>query len=149
MKIYIASDHGAYDAKEKLKTYLKSKGINAIDLGPESEARCDYPKYAKLLCKKVKESKEKGILLCGSGIGMSMAANRYSGIRAALCRNSKDASLSVEHNNANVLCMGGRSSTESEIREMTEVWLNARFEGDRHVDRIDQFDSLGEINVSI
>src|SRR3989339_208239 len=110
MKIVIGSDHAAFDAKTKLITFLENRKISIVDVGTSSEQRCDYPIFAAAVCQKVLEEKILGIVLCGSGIGVSMVANRFSGIRAALCRSVEDARLSRQHNNANVLCMGGRSS---------------------------------------
>lgn len=147
MKIFIASDHAAYQCKQALFTELACK-YEVIDLGTNSEESTDYPIYAKKLCEQVLKNPEaKGILICGSGIGVSMVANRYRGIRAALCRDSKDALLSRQHNNANVLCLGGRSSSAETIQEIVQVWLQTNFEGGRHQKRIDQFNDLGEKNV--
>jgi ribose 5-phosphate isomerase B len=145
MKLVIGSDHAAFDAKELLRSFLLSKGYDVVDVGPKSSDRCNYPDYAIALVKKMRSNDEfLGILLCGSGVGMSMTANRFKGIRAALCRNANEAKISKEHNNSNVLCMGGRVSSSCEINEMTLAWLDARFEGGRHQERVAIFDQLGE-----
>lgn len=112
MKYYLGCDHAAYSAKEKLKSWLKKEGIDFQDMGTSSDERCDYPVYAKAVVAKVLENEgHRGILLCGSGLGVSMTANRYAGIRAALCRSAEDATLSRQHNDANVLCLGARTSS--------------------------------------
>ncbi len=145
MKLVIGSDHAAFDAKELLRSFLLSKGYDVVDVGPKSSDRCNYPDYAIALVKKMRSNDEfLGILLCGSGVGMSMTANRFKGIRAALCRNANEAKISKEHNNSNVLCMGGRVSSSYEINEMALAWLDARFEGGRHQERVAIFDQLGE-----
>lgn len=142
MKIYIASDHAAFVQKAALIRALK-KDHSLIDLGTDSEASVHYPDYAAAVAKKVLEEKGSvGILLCGSGIGMSIAANRFRGIRAALCRSSDDAKLSREHNNSNILCLGGRTTSNDEIVSITKTWLSTPFEGGRHQLRIDLMDQF-------
>lgn len=146
-KIYIASDHAAYDAKMELVKYLKESfkdQYQVQDMGTHSIESVHYPELAMALCKNVQSMKAKGILLCGTGIGMSMVANRYRHIRAALCRTVDEAKLSKEHNNANVLCLGGRVSSKKAIEEITKAWLETTFEGGRHSKRIGMFDDLGE-----
>lgn len=144
MKIVIGCDHAAFEEKEELKQYLESKGFEIDDVGTHSSERCNYPDYAIALCKKVQSSEIKGILLCGSGIGVSMTANKFSGIRAALCRSRKDAELSREHNDANVLCIGARINTMDQIKEVTDTWLTTDFAGGRHSERVALFSELGE-----
>lgn len=144
MKIVIASDHAGFEAKKNLIKFLEEKGGEIIDLGPDSDDSVDYPKYVKSLVKVVLEQNLPGILICGSGIGVSIVANRFSGIRAALCRTVDEAIISKQHNNANVLCMGGRISSAKDINEMSEAWFYSKFEDGRHQRRIDQFDKLGE-----
>ena len=142
MKIIIGSDHAAYEAKEYVKQLLNHYDV--LDVGSSSDERCDYPEFAIKLCKEVLNKKAKGILLCGSGIGVSMVANRFKNIRAALCRDAEEAKLSRLHNDANVLCLGGRISSNEEIKNMVEVWLGTNFEGGRHISRVEMFNNLGE-----
>lgn len=143
MKIFISSDHAAFTEKNLLVEYLK-KNHDVIDLGPNSAESTNYPEWAKKLVAKVLEEGSMGILLCGSGIGVSMTANRFKGIRAALCRDVDDAKMSRLHNNANVLCVGGRRTSMEDIKKISDVFLSTEFEGGRHQLRVDQFDSLGE-----
>ena len=141
--IYIASDHAAFNEKESLRDHLK-KTYNVVDLGTHSGESTHYPEWATKLVLKVREEKGIGILLCGSGIGVSMTANRYKDIRAALCRDEEDARMSRLHNNANVLCLSGRRTPVDKIKRISEVFLTTDFEGGRHQTRIDQFNNLGE-----
>jgi ribose 5-phosphate isomerase B len=143
MKIYIASDHAAFNEKNALVDYLKNK-FEIVDLGPFKSESTNYPEWVKKLVLKVREEKTMGILLCGSGIGVSMAANRYQDIRAALCRDEDDARMSRLHNNANVLCLSGRKTPQELINSMSDVFLNSPFEGGRHQTRIELFNNLGE-----
>lgn len=143
MKIYLASDHAAFNEKNLLIEFLQSK-YEVIDLGTYSLESTNYPEWAKKLVEKVREEKVPGILLCGSGIGVSMVANRYHDIRAALCRDSDDAKMARLHNNANVLCLSGRKTPIDELKKISETFLNTDFEGGRHQARIDQFNNLGE-----
>lgn len=141
-KILIASDHGGYD----LKTYITNQyakenpNLEFEDLGPDSSQSVDYPDFADKLCHKMKESShyEFGILICGSGQGMSIRANKFSHIRAALCWSEEIARLSRAHNNANVLCMGGRFISEQEAKRILDVFLNTDFEGGRHTNRVEK-----------
>jgi len=130
--------------KEFVKRVLSSKGFDVIDVGTHNEDRCDYPDYATALAKEVIAQKCLGVLLCGSGIGVSIVANRYRGIRAALCRSPYDAEMSKKHNDANVLCLGARVNSEHEIKEILEMWLASSFEGGRHLERLNLFDCIGE-----
>jgi ribose 5-phosphate isomerase B len=143
MKVFIASDHAAFHEKEMLKDYLKSR-YEVIDLGTHSTDSTNYPEWAKKLVDHVRNEKTFGILLCGSGIGVSMVANRFKGIRAALCRDEEDARLTRLHNDANVLCLSGRRTAPELIQKMADVFLSSPFEGGRHQTRIDQFNLLGE-----
>ncbi|CBW27795.1 ribose 5-phosphate isomerase [Halobacteriovorax marinus SJ] len=144
MKIYIGCDHAAFEEKEILKKFLTDLGHQIDDVGTHENSRCDYPDYASALAKGVVRDGVKGILLCGSGIGVSMVANRYKGARAALCRTEKDAILSIEHNNANILCVGARINTMDEIKSITKAWLGAEFQEGRHTDRVAMFNDIGE-----
>lgn len=139
----MACDHAAFEGKEGLKKHL-STNYEVVDLGTDSPERCDYPDYAAKLAKAVQEDPRPGILLCGSGIGISMAANRYKGIRAALCRTPNEAELSRQHNNANVLCLGARINSPEELIAITEAWFKAEFEEGRHTGRVAKFNELGE-----
>jgi ribose 5-phosphate isomerase B len=144
MKIVIGCDHAAYEMKELVKEFLHSLNFDVIDVGTHSLDRCDYPDYAKALCHEVIHQQIEGVLLCGSGIGVSMVANRFQGIRAALCRSSLDSEMAKKHNNANVLCLGARQNTIEEIKTILESWFNNKFEEGRHTDRILKFNLLGE-----
>lgn len=143
MKIFIASDHAAFNEKQLLVEYLKSKH-DVVDLGTNSLESTHYPEWAKKLVLNVKAEKAVGILLCGSGIGVSMTANRFKDIRAALCRDEDDAKMSRLHNNANVLCLAGRKTPIDQIKKIADTFLSTPFEGGRHQTRIDQFNDLGE-----
>jgi ribose 5-phosphate isomerase B len=133
MKIYIASDHAAFHEKQALASYLK-----------ERYESTHYPEWAKKLALKVRADDAIGILLCGSGIGVSITANRFKGIRAALCRDEDDAKMGRLHNNANVLCLSGRKTSIEELKKISDAFLSTAFEGGRHQVRIDQFNHLGE-----
>lgn len=136
-KIYIASDHGGFFLKEQIFKYLQDKSTNIIDLGTESPSSVDYPDFAKLLVSEIKINKNSlGILLCGTGIGMSIAANRYSHIRAALCTDEEMAMLSRNHNNANVLVIGGRTTSLNSAKKIIDSFLQTEFEKGRHVKRL-------------
>lgn len=144
MNVFLGCDHAGFDGKTTLKKWLE-KNHSVTDLGPFNDDRCNYPDYAKAVCQKVvNQSDSIGILICGSGIGMSMAANRYKGIRAALCRSSEDALLSRQHNNANVLCLGARINSSEELQNICQSFFDGKFEGGRHTDRINLFTDLGE-----
>ncbi len=138
--LYIASDHAAFTAKHDLVQFLSKQGFKVEDLGTNSEQSTHYPIYATKLCEKLKSNEQSmGILLCGSGIGVSMVANRYDWIRAARCCSVEDAKMAKAHNNANVLCLGSRVNTLDDMKKMIEVWLTTPFEGGRHQDRINLF----------
>ena len=135
--IVIGSDHGGYELKEFLKTYLKEKGIEVLDVGTDSTASCDYTDYADKAVKEVLSGNcEKGILCCGTGIGISIAANKYPGIRAARVTEPVSAALASEHNNANFLCLGGRVTGNLLAAECVNAWLETKFAGGRHAERI-------------
>jgi ribose 5-phosphate isomerase B len=143
MKIHLASDHAAFNEKQELLKYLDGK-YEIADLGTYSGDSTNYPEWAKKLAENVRSENTIGILLCGSGIGVSMVANRYSGVRAALCRDEDDAKMSRLHNNANVLCLSGRKTPIDLIKKIVDTFLSTPFEGGRHQTRIDQFNLLGE-----
>jgi ribose 5-phosphate isomerase B len=144
MKIVIGSDHAAFETKEFVTELLRSQKFEVIDVGPTSAERCDYPDYASALVKIVLDEKISGILLCGSGIGVSIVANRYKGIRAALCRSPDDSEMARKHNDANVLCLGARTNTHEEIKTIIDSWFKSNFEEGRHRDRLNKFQNLGE-----
>ena len=144
VKISIGADHAAFDMKEQVKRFLQSKNFEVIDVGTHSSDRVDYPDYAKKVSHEVITNNIQGILLCGSGIGVSIVANRFKGIRAALCRTPEDAEMARKHNDANILCMGARFNSEDEINKIVETWLENSFEGGRHAERLQKFSDLGE-----
>ncbi|EAJ1254207.1 ribose 5-phosphate isomerase B [Campylobacter lari] len=138
-KIYIASDHAGFILKQEITLFLQEKNINFEDLGPFNKDRCDYPDYAHLLSSKIDE-KSFGILVCGSGIGMSIAANRHKNIRCALCNEPLSAKLSREHNDANVLALGARLIGVDMAFEVILNFINTSFSGGRHCSRINKIE---------
>lgn len=142
--IYIGCDHGGYELKLELIKYLENNGFEFTDMGCNGEA-VDYPDIAEAVCRKVVEAEEnKGILVCGTGIGISMAANKIKGIRAALCADWYSAKYTRLHNDANVICMGGRTTGAGSAVEMLDVFLHTGFEGGRHATRIGKIAKLEE-----
>lgn len=139
--LYIANDHAGFKLKETLTKYLKKHNIEYDDLGAYSAERVDFPKYAKLLTEKVAESPEnKGVLICGTGIGMSIAANRNPKIRAALCKNFSTARLARQHNDANVLVLAGRSTCGCSAKKMLHTFLTTEHLGGVYSERMAQID---------
>lgn len=138
IKIAIGSDHGGFILKGQIMEYLKEKGYEVTDCGTYSTESCDYPVYAKAVAKLVSDKEaEKGILVCGSGIGVSIAANKVKGIRAALCHEPYSAMLSRLHNDANILCLGERITGRDLALDIVNRWLNTEYEGGRHQRRLD------------
>jgi ribose 5-phosphate isomerase B len=136
-KICIASDHAGYELKDKIKDYLINKGISVIDLGPFSEDSVDYPVYAKKVAKRlILQKSDAGILVCGSGTGMAIVANKFKGIRAAQCYNKNSTILSRKHNNSNIICLGSRMLKFKEAFNYVQYFLNTKFEAGRHQKRI-------------
>ena len=136
-KIFISSDHAGYKLKEEIKLYLSKKGISYEDMGPYNIVRVDYPDYAHKVAKKVKTNKNNvGILVCGSGMGMNIAANRHKNIRAAQCFNLKSTKLSRLHNDANIITLGSRLLNKKLALNCVNTFLNTKFEGGRHSKRI-------------
>ena len=136
-KIFISSDHAGFKLKEAIKVYLSKKKLTFQDLGPHNNDRVDYPDYAHKVAKRVKISKNNiGILVCGSGMGMNIAANRHKNIRAAQCFNLKSTKLSRLHNDANIITLGSRLLTKKNALSCVGVFLNTNFEGGRHSKRI-------------
>ncbi len=143
MKIGIASDHGGFELKEYLKEYLKKSGIEVSDFGTNSEEPVDYPIYGERCARAVANGEvERGIVCCGTGIGISIAANKVAGIRCALCTDENMARLSRQHNNANVLALGGRTTSNEEAQKILDAWLITEFEGGRHQRRIDMIENI-------
>ena len=137
-KVYISSDHAGYPLKQVIvKEFLSKKGINFQDLGTNSEKSVDYPKFAKKLCKKVNKS-SMGILICGSGIGVSISANRHKHIRASLCHNVNSARMTRKHNDSNVICLQGRPFVKKKIFAMLDAYFDTEFEEGRHKRRVEQ-----------
>lgn len=148
MKIAIAADHGGYELKEKIKEHLESiyannKDVEILDIGTDSDASVDYPMYGKKCAEKVASGQaQKGIVICGTGIGISIAANKVKGIRCALCTNEKMAEMSRKHNDANMLALGGRITETNTALRIVDVWLKTEFEGGRHKRRVDMLDCI-------
>lgn len=141
--IALGADHAGYEAKENLKKHLEKSEIPFKDFGTHSKQSCDYPLIASEVCKSILSGEsERGILICGSGIGMSIAANKFKGIRAALCCDENTASLSRGHNDANVICLGARGLDFARINKIVDAFLNTSFEGGRHQRRINQIKEI-------
>ncbi|MGL4343203.1 MAG: RpiB/LacA/LacB family sugar-phosphate isomerase [Metamycoplasmataceae bacterium] len=142
MNIYIASDHTGVDFKKKIIEFFNSKNINIVDCGPFNNDKVSYAFYGKKLAEVVKKDKKSiGIGLCGTGIGISIAVNRIKGIRGARIVSNEDAILAKEHNDANILLFGARQLEINKIIEMIEIFLSKKFEGERHISRINELDS--------
>ena len=136
-KIFISSDHAGYKLKEAIKLHLTKKKLSYQDMGPNSDKRVDYPDFAHKVARRVKTNKNNvGILVCGSGMGMNIAANRHKNIRAAQCFNLKSTKLSRLHNDANIITLGSRLLTKKNALSCVSVFLNTKFEGGRHLKRI-------------
>ena len=141
--IAIGCDHGAFNLKNAVKKYLEERGLEVKDFGIYEEGRVDYPDIAEVVCKSIVSGEcEKGILLCGTGIGISIAANKIKGIRAAVCNEVYCAKMAKCHNNANVITMGGRVVGEDVALEIVSAWLDSEFMGGRHQQRIDKITNL-------
>jgi ribose 5-phosphate isomerase B len=140
--IIIGSDHAGFELKEKIKTYLTKRGYGVEDAGTNSPASVNYVDYGKKVAKAVSEGRySRGILICGTGLGMSMTANRFVRVRAALCSDLFSARLSRVHNDANILVLGGRILGDMLAYELVQTWLDTKFEGGRHLDRINGMDT--------
>ena len=140
MKIAIASDHGGYQIKHMINEYLKSQQHSVADYGTHSDTSCDYPDFAIHVCAEVQhKTSEFGILICGTGIGMCMIANRNPYIRAGLCKDPETATLTRQHNDANVLCLGARTTDADDIIPIIQAFITTEFEGGRHANRIKKF----------
>ena len=143
MQIIIGSDHGGYRLKEEIAEYLKSKGVDVYNAGTYSTDSCDYPIIAKDVARRVLATEgARGILVCGTGIGVSIAANKVKGIRASHCTDTYTARMTVQHNNSNILCLGERVTGSGLALDIVDAWLNAKFEGGRHQKRIDMIEEI-------
>ena len=142
MKIAIGCDHAAYNEKNNLVRFIESElGFKVIDVGTSSEDSVDYAEYGHMVGKLVSSKEvDKGIVICGSGIGISIAANKIKGVRAALCTSIEHAEMSRKHNDANILALGSRMTSEKDIFSIIDVWLSTEFEGGRHLDRINMIE---------
>ena len=138
-KISLSSDHAGFKLKEIIKKSLIKKKIKVMDLGPKSNKSVDYPDYAKKVAKNIINKKsDLGILICGSGTGMAMSANKFKKIRAAVCYNKASTRLSRQHNNANIMALGSRLTKRSDVMKLVNVFLNTKFEGGRHLRRVNK-----------
>ncbi|MFH1236958.1 MAG: ribose 5-phosphate isomerase B [Candidatus Aenigmatarchaeota archaeon] len=146
MKVAIGSDHAGFELKEKLKEFLQANGYHFEDFGTNSEESADYPEYAKKVSEAVISGFEFGILICGSGIGMSIAANKFPGIRAAFCMNHALAVASREHNNANILTLAARFTTDIEAKKIVKAFLETKFSNEeRHIKRLKKLAEIENI----
>ena len=143
MQIALGSDHAGFELKESLKRYLDSKNLKYTDFGVFSMDRSNYPEYAyKVSMAIIQDNYDRGILICGTGIGMCITANKIKGIRAGLAHDINTAQLSRLHNDSNILCLGGRELKESKAMDIVDVWLNTSFEGGKHQERLDLINKL-------
>jgi len=137
-KLSIGADHTAVELKAEVIKHLESRGYEVLDEGPNSKERTDYPSYASKVAKRIQSGDvDQGILICGTGLGMSIAANKHQGIRAAAVSEVYSAEMSKTHNNANILCFGARVVTPEIAAQLVDAWLDAKYEGDRHQRRLD------------
>lgn len=150
MKIAIAADHGGFELKDSMVEYIKSLGNEVVDLGTNSADSVDYPDYAKKVCEEIqKENSDLGILICGTGIGMSLAANKFEGIRAACVSDVYSAKMSRNHNNANVLCIGARVIGDEVAKLIIKTFLENEFEAGRHQRRVDKIMAFEKENKGL
>lgn len=143
--IALGSDHGGFELKNHIADHLKANNIEFTDYGIYEEKSADYPDCARPVCEAVLSGKaESGILVCGTGIGISIAANKFNGIRAALCSDVYSAKMSKEHNNANVICLGGRVTGRELAFMIVDTWLDSKFQGGRHAERVAKIHMIEE-----
>jgi ribose 5-phosphate isomerase B len=143
MRIAVGSDHRGFQLKDKLRTMLSSKGHEVMDVGTEGSESVDYPDYAHIVAEKVRDREaDRGLLICGTGIGMAITANKFRGVRAAPCSDEVSAELSRRHNDANVLCLSGDMLSVRAAERIVEVWLATEFEGGRHARRIQKIEDI-------
>jgi ribose 5-phosphate isomerase B len=146
-RIALGADHAGFALKERVRAYLASKGHEVEDLGPTTPERVDYPDYAERVAARVAANKaDFGFLMCGTGLGVAIAANKVRGIRAATCNDTLSAHFARAHNDANVLAMGGRLTDEATARKIVDIWLSTEFEGGRHARRVEKIAVIGEKN---
>ena len=146
-KIIIGCDHGGFELKNEIISHLEKRGIEVTDVGTYSTDSCNYPDYARALCKRIQSGEfERGILVCGTGIGISIAANKHNGIRAACCSDTFSARMTRMHNDANVLCMGGRVVGPGLACDMVDLFVDTDFEGGRHQARVDMLADIEKDN---
>jgi ribose 5-phosphate isomerase B len=147
MKIALASDHAGFSEKEKLKSLLADLGVDYVDLGTDSEASVDYPDFAQKVAEEVAlKSVDQGLLVCGSGTGMAITANKVHGVRAAVAWSEETARLARQHNDANVLALGARTTPPDEIPKIVRTWFETAFEGGRHAERVAKISALEDEN---
>ncbi|MDU4278048.1 MAG: ribose 5-phosphate isomerase B [Finegoldia magna] len=150
MKIAIAADHGGFELKDSMVEYIKSLGNEVVDLGTNSADYVDYPDYAKKVCEEIQQgNSDLGILICGTGIGMSLAANKFEGIRAACVSDVYSAKMSRNHNNANVLCIGARVIGDEVAKLIIKTFLENEFEAGRHQRRVDKIMAFEKENKGL
>ncbi len=143
MKIAVASDHGGFELKENIKEFLSERGLEVLDLGTNGPDSVDYPEFGKACGEAVAGGKaDLGVVCCGTGIGISIAANKVKGIRCALCTDVHMAEMTKKHNNANMIAMGGRTTDPETARRIVATWLDTEFEGGRHQRRVDMLDNM-------
>lgn len=143
MKIALGCDHGGLEHKNAIGEFLKEQGFEVVDFGIYEQVSVDYPDIAKKVCESIQKGEtERGILVCGTGIGMSIAANKYKGIRAAACSEHFSAKFTRLHNNSNILCLGGRVIGVGTALELADLFINTEFEGGRHQKRIDKISDI-------
>lgn len=143
MIIAVASDHGGFELKNRVREHLKERGIKVVDLGTDSEESVDYPAYGKACAEAVASGKaDLGVVCCGTGIGISIAANKVKGIRCGLCTSVEMAELTKKHNNANMIALGGRTTDPDLAIQIVDRWLDTDFEGGRHQRRVDMLDEM-------
>ena len=143
LRIALGADHAGYEYKDKLIAYLSENGYECVDCGTNGPESVDYPEYASKVCELVRSNNcNFGILVCGTGIGMSIAANKHRGIRAALCNEPESTAMTRHHNNSNVLCLGARMISFERALELAKVFLSTEFDGGRHDRRVEMLDKL-------
>ena len=146
-KIIIGCDHGGFELKKEVIAHLEKRGIEVTDVGTYSTDSCNYPDYARAVCKRIQSGEfERGILVCGTGIGISIAANKHNGIRAACCSDTFSARMTRMHNDANVLCFGGRVVGAGLACDMVDLFVDTEFEGGRHQSRVDMLTEIEKDN---
>ncbi len=149
IRIALGADHAGFALKERVRAYLAEKGCEAEDLGPTTPERVDYPDYAGQVAARVAANQaDYGFLMCGTGLGVAIAANKVRGIRAATCNDTLSAYFARAHNDANVLAMGGRLTDEATARKIVDIWLSTPFEGGRHSRRVEKIAVIGEKNLT-